>query len=153
MKNILNTKACNKVEKPPFCEGAIMASYLRLSLKNKWFEMTKMGLKPEDYRGLTPYWYSILCLYNGEKRSRKFWEFAPKSSLDFDTNKVSFKKIDVNVMTGYPSNNDLDRILKYEHKGIEIRTGNPEWGAVKGKLYFVIMQGAVQIHVNNLRPG
>jgi hypothetical protein len=31
----------------------------------------------------------------------------------------------------------------FEHKGIEIRTGNPDWGAEPNKLYFVIMHGAV----------
>lgn len=34
-----------------------------------------------------------------------------------------------------------ERILKFEHKGIEIRTGNPDWGAEPNKLYFVIMHG------------
>ena len=29
------------------------------------------------------------------------------------------------------------------HIKIEIRTGNPEWGAEPNKLYFVIMHGAI----------
>ena len=54
------------------------------------------------------------------------------------------KKFDCNIMTlGYPSNDNTERILKLEHKGIEIRTGNPEWGAEPNKLYFVIMHGAI----------
>jgi hypothetical protein len=53
-----------------------------------------------------------------------------------------YKKFDANVMTlGYPKSTDLSRILKLEHKGIEIREGNPEWGAEKGKLYFCVMHG------------
>jgi len=53
------------------------------------------------------------------------------------------KTFDCNIMTlGYPKNGDTERILKLEHKGIEIRTGNPEWGAEPNKLYFVIMHGA-----------
>jgi len=44
---------------------------------------------------------------------------------------------------GYPKSTDLSRILKLQHKGIEIREGNAEWGAEKGKLYFVIMHGKV----------
>jgi hypothetical protein len=115
---------------------------LRLSLKKKWFDMTNPNEKSEDYRELTPYWYSILCLYNGEKRSQKFWEFAPLSSMDFDSSKVSFKKFEFNIMTlGYPSNEDKERIKKFEHKGIEIRTGKEQWGSEPNKLYFVIMHG------------
>ena len=30
---------------------------LRLSLKTKWFEMTKAGIKTEDYREINPYWW------------------------------------------------------------------------------------------------
>ena len=52
------------------------------------------------------------------------------------------KKFDYNIMTlGYPKSTDSERILKLEHKGIEIRTGNPEWGAEPNKLYFVITHG------------
>jgi hypothetical protein len=44
---------------------------------------------------------------------------------------------------GYPKAGDTSRILKLEHKGIEIRTGNPLLGAVEGKLYFVIKHGEI----------
>ena len=130
--------------KPTLSKGVVMPSCLRLSLKTKWFEMTSPNGKTEDYRDLTPYWYSILCLYDGQKKSKKFWEFAPLNSFDFDTSKFSFKKFDVNVMTlGYPSNEEVSKIKKFVHSGIEIRTGRVDWGAVNGKIYFVIMHGAV----------
>jgi len=29
---------------------------LRLSLKTKWFKMTKAGIKTEDYREINDYW-------------------------------------------------------------------------------------------------
>jgi hypothetical protein len=29
--------------------------------------------------------------------------------------------------------------VRFKHKGIEIRNGNPEWGAEPNKLYFVIV--------------
>ena len=38
---------------------------LQLSLKNKWFEMTKAGIKTEDYREITPYWLKRLFKYDG----------------------------------------------------------------------------------------
>ena len=42
---------------------------------------------------------------------------------------------------GYPSKTDESRILRYEHAGIEIRTGVELWGAEPNKLYFVIKHG------------
>jgi hypothetical protein len=85
----------------------------------------------------------MLCLYDGQKKSKKFWEFAPLNSFDFDTSKVSFKKFNFNVMTlGYPSNEEVGKTKKFVHKGIKISTGHVEWGAVNGKLYFVVMHGA-----------
>ena len=44
---------------------------------------------------------------------------------------------------GYPKSTDRERILTLEHKGIEIRTGNPKWGSEPDKLYFVILHGAI----------
>jgi hypothetical protein len=100
---------------------------LRLSLKKKWFEMTKAGIKKEDYRELNDYWTTRLQRVNGIK--------LPDNQC---------KQFEINVMTlGYPSNNDHSRILELEHKGIEIRTGNPEWGAEPGKLCFVIIHGKI----------
>ena len=42
---------------------------------------------------------------------------------------------------GYPKGTDTERIVEFEHAGIEIRTGNPDWGAEPNKLYFVIKHG------------
>ena len=55
---------------------------------------------------------------------------------------VRFRKFTTNIMTlGYPSKTDESRILRYEHAGIEIRTGVELWGAEPNKLYFVIKHG------------
>jgi hypothetical protein len=101
--------------------------------------MTKAGIKTEDYREINQYWI---------KRLLRFGEYEPACVVTFFKYKAEIKhyarKIDCNIMTlGYPKTNDTERILKLEHKGIEIRTGNPEWGAEPNKLYFVIMHGAV----------
>ena len=127
---------------------------LRLPLKKQWFDMTKTGIKPEDYREVNHYWCRrilevdeetgsdvwhelITDLANPDKRHEDVYQ-----CLSFFG--VRFKKFDFNVMTlGYPKATDSDRIMKLEHKGIEIRTGKPEWGAVPDKLYFVIMHGAI----------
>jgi hypothetical protein len=130
---------------------SVMPSCLQLSLKSKWFEMTKAGIKTEDYRDITPYWCSRLLLsFRGEKMNQNWWKHKGetlqgtpddiKENIELFTN---FRKFKVNIMTlGYPKSTDTDRILKLEHKGIKISTGNPEWGAEPGKLYFVIMHGS-----------
>lgn len=118
---------------------------LQLSLKKQWFDLTASGVKTEDYRELTPYWIKRLMskqfndIYPDEKESietiMKFYD------LDSFTKDYG-KKFTSNVMTlGYPSKTDLSRIKEYEHLGIEIGYGNPEWGAEPNKLYFVIKHG------------
>ena len=126
---------------------------LQLSLILKWFEMTKALIKPEDYRDITAYWCNRFVLVNGEVMSKNWWQ--DKFNYSGDTirrivdnlaiGNFSFKHFDTNTMTlGYPKLGDTERILKLEHKGIEIRTGNPYWGAEPDKLYFVIKHGKKQ---------
>ena len=122
---------------------------LQLPLKKQWFEMTKAGIKTEDYREINQHWSKRL-IYNLKDvllhKNKKILDFtSDEDAYDFVTNPRScfgFKDFQINEMTlGYPKSNDTERILKLEHKGIEIRTGNPEWGAEPNKLYFVIMHG------------
>ena len=124
---------------------------LQLPLKRNWFEMTKQGIKTEDYREITPYWFSRLfknassntnirigfCESLKLETSAAFWNY--QNGFFFE-----FKDFETNTMTlGYPKKTDKSRILKLIHKGIEIRTGNPEWGAEPGKIYFVIKHGHI----------
>jgi len=119
---------------------------LRLALKRKWFEMTNSGEKTEDYRDINLFWFKRFVL----KPEKPIQFFEIKSDEDvisvcrnsFYSSMIIFNPYDLNIMTlGYPKSSDMDRILKLEHKGVEIRTGNPEWGAEPGKLYFVIKHG------------
>ena len=124
---------------------------LQLSLTRQWFEKTEAGIKTEDYRLPTPYWCSRLLLVDGVKKSQKAWEYYEERhgkdalSLIFKASiegRVSFVPFTTNIMTlGYPSKTDESRILRYEHAGIEIRTGVENWGAEPNKLYFVIKHG------------
>jgi len=120
---------------------------LRMSLKTKWFQMTKAGIKTEDYREINGYWVKRLFrdvdktelqdIIKGLREGRSI-EWAGLFHLHF------LKDFEVNTMTlGYPKSNDSERILNLKHKGIKISTGNPEWGAEPNKLYFVIMHGAI----------
>ena len=137
--------ANNKIKqrKQALSKDVVKPSCLRMSLKSKWFEMTKAGIKTEDYREINSYWIKRLT-------SDFSWDMT-KYPLKLNEHKevinkgsMKPKKFNYNVMTlGYPSNDNTERILKLEHKGIEIRTGNPEWGAVPDKLYFVVMHGAI----------
>jgi hypothetical protein len=142
-----NVKTSLKNENQPSCLGAVMPSCLRLSLKTKWFEMTKAGVKTEDYREVNHYWIKRLM-------TKKYNNLYPieQEAIDgilkhIDPNylvKNHSKKFDLNTMTlGYPKANDNERILKIEHKGIELRAGNPEWGAEPNKLYFVVKHGDI----------
>lgn len=134
---------------------------LQLSLKTKWFEMTKSGIKTEDYREITPYWTNRLFLYQGDSLKNNLddleieliceelnntnnclSELEEEVLFALDNWYLRFKDFTQNTMTlGYPKKGDAERILILEHKGIEIRTGNPDWGAEEGKLYFVIKHG------------
>ena len=127
-------------------------SNLQLPLKKQWFDLTKSGVKTEDYREITAYWLRRLFKH-------KDYAILDDGLIDeviheLKTNKISFPELydwagwfpnefDSNIMTlGYPKSTDSDRILKLEHKGIEIREGNPEWGAIPGRKYFVILHGS-----------
>ena len=117
--------------------------------------MTKSGIKTEDYREITPYWIkrliSTVTLYGGRYESMVDLPVKECSisrinllhvNSDVIDKDVKFKTFTENIMTlGYPKSTDTERILKFEHAGIEIRTGKPEWGAEPGKLYFVIKHG------------
>lgn len=127
---------------------------LQLSLKKQWFEITKSGIKAEDYRNITPYWANRLLLYNGKGKSKLWWqkEFFEVDGRDCEITEIvdninlfcTFKKFTHNIMTlGYPKSTDTERILKLEHRGIYIGYGNPEWGAEPNKLYFIIKHGKI----------
>ena len=119
---------------------------LQLPLIYQWFALTRKGIKGEDYRYITPNYCSKFLLFNGKKMSREFWRNIMNATgdgfIDYIKENTTFVIFDVNVMTlGYPRKDDESRILRYKHAGIMIDTGNQEWGAEDGVLYFVIKHG------------
>ena len=111
---------------------------LQLSLKKKWFDMTVSGEKTEDYREATPYWCKRLLIENFNLNEGFYINNEVLKMCGF----YDFKKFTTNKMTlGYPKSTYTSRIAEFEHLGIEIREGREEWGAEKGKLYFVIKHG------------
>ena len=121
---------------------------LTLPLKASWFEMTKAGIKTEDYREITPYWVKRLTRIYDEEDAQHAADYLSKErdpASKVSNFRYGFclpKIFEVNIMTlGYPKSTYTGRILRLEHKRIKIATGNPDWGAEPNKLYFVIMHG------------
>lgn len=85
---------------------------LKLTLKKKWFDLIKSGLKTEEYRDIKPYWDKRLM-----------------SGQTFD--KVSFKN-------GYSQSAPTFEI---ELKGIRCGIGRPEWGAPQDKPVYILQLG------------
>lgn len=106
--------------------------------------MTRSGVKKEDYREVNDYWIKRLIEPTDEDvKVSDVKHYLLQGEKDhFKSDCFKLKQFTHNVMTlGYTKSGDTERILTYEHAGIEIREGNPEWGAEKGKLYFVIKHG------------
>lgn len=112
---------------------------LNLVVTGHWFEMTKSGVKTEDYREITPYWAARLFNKQDKGMTIHFWKgflmrkennkyvskFRSQEQIENTIEAYGFKPLKYNIMTlGYPKSTDTDRILKLEHKGIEIRTGS-----------------------------
>ena len=119
-----------------------MPKDLRLPLKKQWFEMTKAGIKTEDYREITPYWAKRLAGVWSWKGVKNGLFPSIESTFMSDFNIVSFKPFATTTLTlGYPSATDTDKLITFEHLGIEIGYGKQEWGAEPNKLYFIIKHG------------
>jgi hypothetical protein len=101
---------------------------LNLPLERKWYEMTDVNGKTEEYRKIDDHWKSRLT------DQKKGWKRPPST--------WKFKHFDINVMTlGYPKKNDPLKTKKYKHLGIEIGYGRQDWGAPKDELVFIIKHG------------
>ena len=91
---------------------------LQLSLKTKWFEMTKAYIKTEDYRDINEYWVKRFIYYKESKltveeiirfiKNYKHYGYVDVSAI-FTYHDLSFKEFKQNIMTlGYPKSTDKD---------------------------------------------
>ncbi|TNE31685.1 MAG: ASCH domain-containing protein [Bacteroidetes bacterium] len=94
-----------------------MLKTLTLPIKRKWFDMIKSGKKREEYREIKPHWERRL-INNGKLR-------------EFDQ---------VLFINGYRS--DSERLL-VQCTGIGVGTGEMDWGAEQGSIYFIIELGNI----------
>lgn len=129
---------------------------LHLNLKKKWFDMIYSLIKKEEYREIKPFFCSRFLLYRGKHRTIKWWgyffEFYGERAgyqiiNHIEKKQISYKEYDLidfaNGMTPPVPQ------FQIEFKGIEIRGGNPDWGAEPGVRYFVLKLGNI-IKTENL---
>lgn len=113
-----------------------------LVLKHKWYDMTLAGIKLEEYRDETPYYAAkLLMTADGERTRQKDYSFecgqlcygmmTVKEALRLGLLVPRFEYI--REHRGYTSTTST-----YASAGLEMRCGNPQWGAEPGKEYFVI---------------
>ena len=114
-----------------------MSECLDLVLKYKWYDMIVNGIKREEYREIKPYWTKrIKC-----RCSSCHVKVDVKNCL-VDCDELMYpKRVYSNIKfvrfhRGYSSTTTAFAVLD-----VFIDTGNPEWGAEAGKLYYVIRLG------------
>lgn len=101
---------------------------LFLILKTGWYNLIEDLIKPEEYRVQSLYWEKRLCISAVAKEIMGQYiyryQFKPFKTVTFQL--------------GYAKD---ARRMTFEFKGIEVREGNPEWGAEADTQYFVIILG------------
>lgn len=122
---------------------------LSLVLKRKWFDMIASGEKTEEYREIKPHWMQRLCELRsvGGRRPAMMTShlaiFYSKNTHLFkfhiETYEVVFKNFD--AITFYLGYAKARPSMTFTIKEIAISPGRTEWGAEKGKMYFVIKLG------------
>ena len=115
---------------------------LSLVLKRKWFDMIASGEKTEEYREIKPYWVSRLggCF---KWCSQNLLGFPFNRCVNCENishlNQIASNGYDnVTFHLGYAKNRPS---MTFAIKEIAINPGRTEWGAEKGKMYFVIKLG------------
>ena len=100
---------------------------LTLSLKRKWFDLIKSGVKLEEYREYNGYW------------GARFFVREPGFK---DWIRVRMDYTDLVFTLGYPKKDDMSRRLVFKNPRIQIRPGKtyfvitwdaPESGRILGK--------------------
>lgn len=116
---------------------------LTLPIKKKWFDMILSGEKKEEYREITPYYISRFRTVF--EISYRLWD--SRFIELFKQDKILKNKIfEVKFRNGY-SKISPSFIAKCT---LSVGTGREEWGAEKGKEYFVltiqeILKGSEQV--------
>jgi hypothetical protein len=121
---------------------------LYLTLKKKWFDLIVSGKKLEEYREIKSHWvYRLLSptkdffpdsfdmdefIYDLNHPFERF--SAPDEVLNYFNHEIR-KFTHVKFSAGYGRNSPS---ITMPIEDIHIGAGRPEWGAEKGRYYFVI---------------
>lgn len=90
-----------------------MTKILKLSVKAKYFQQIKSGIKKEEYREIKKYWGKRLL-----KEYDEVW-----------------------ITLGYPSSNEKDKILKFKWSGYEIKKiTHEEFGDLPVEVYAIKLE-------------
>ena len=108
---------------------------IHLNLKRKWFDMILSGEKKEEYREIKYYWMNRFCYYFNQR----FFK-CKNIGCSINCNFVLKKYTSIVFSNGYKENRPQFEI---ECIGFEIKEGNANWGAEKGKKYFVLKLGKI----------
>lgn len=121
---------------------------LHLNLCWGWFKMVSQRIKLEEYRKISKHYVSLL--YDWKKSDYTRGEFVNIAKMvanvaevgygDWDIHKF-LKQFDTITFSNGYSPDRLQIIIEF--KGLEIKEGNPEWGAEAGEKYFVLKLGKI----------
>jgi len=112
-------------------QNAIDMKVLNLTLNAKWYDMIEAGIKKEEYREIKDFWKVRLMEF----------EYRDRGNVSPFKEWIGFKQFDaIRFARGGHFHPSIPQIT-FKCEGIEIATGNTEWGAEKGKEYFVIKIG------------
>lgn len=101
-----------------------------LTIKKKWFDMIKSGEKKEEYREIKPYYDSRLPKEFGMFREGN--KLVIGSTWGYLRNYIL--KQQIIFRNGYNQNSPCINAIC----SLDIGTGKEEWGAVPGKIYYVL---------------
>ena len=124
-------------------------SSLKLTLKKKWYDLIKSGVKFHEYREITPYWLKRLFLFDADGNGRRLVpvddDFYEEFLLQGDGTGTIKKMIEDKLLVpkhyevvfynGYAKDRPA---FKAKIHYININQGLTVWGAEPGKEYFVI---------------
>lgn len=99
---------------------------LTLPIKKKWFDMIKSGEKKEEYREIKPY-------YDSRFLKNDIYPIITRLKELLKEERLAIYKT-VLFRNGYSSKSPTIKCSV----DINIGYGKPEWGAVPGKLYYVL---------------
>lgn len=96
-----------------------------LTLKKKWFDMLLSGIKTEEYREMKPYWKKRFNNYFG-----RYYDFSRDVTQLVWNNQKKY----IVFRNGYGKN-----VPEFSAEcSISEGYGKEEWGAEKGKKYYVL---------------